>query len=190
MEQATPDGTGGRRESMRTRTAALLLLIVGLALVLPAGVSATQPNNESATYEFVLELPNVAQASNGDTLALLGEGMFGVHPKSASGGGSFTYTAADGSSFDGTWTVNRLVAFQPYGCGVVFGTPLPPNFCGGRLVLDVTAQTPFGAVPSKVTVFCVIGSPPPGTEEGVRVVVPGVGNFNRQLEGMNTYFKQ
>jgi hypothetical protein len=175
---------------MRTRTAALLLFLVALVLALPVGSSATPPNNESATYEFLFELPNVSQASNGDTLSLLGEGTFGVHPKSASGGGSFTYTAADGSSFDGTWTVNGLVDFQPYGCGVVFGTPLPPNFCGGRLVMDVTAITPFGAVPSQLTVFCVIGSPPPGTEEGIRVVVPGVGDFNRQLEAMNTYFKQ
>ncbi len=98
----------------------------------------TAPNNESATYEWHLEVPNVAMAPNGDTVAVTGTGTFGVHPKSASGGGSFTHTFAGGGSLTGTYTVGGLVDFQPYGRGVVFGNPLPPDLCGGRLVLRVS----------------------------------------------------
>lgn len=175
---------------MRKHASILSLLALVLALVLPAGANATAPNNQAAAYEFFLEQPNIAMASNGDTVALTGEGDFAVHPKSASGGGDFTHTLAGGGSVTGTWSVDGLVDFQPYGCGVVFGTPLPSDFCGGRLSLDVTFHTPAGSLPGRITVYCVIGSPPPSAEEGVRVVVPGIANFNKQVSGMNVYIQQ
>lgn len=168
----------------------LAALALGVLTFAPAAGMATAPNNESATYGWFLEVPNVAMASNGDTIALVGEGEFGVHPKSASGGGTFTLTFAGGGSVSGTWTVNGLIDFQPYGCGVVFGEPIPPDLCGGRVVLDVTGQGPEGPAPAKVTIYCLIGSPPGSAEEGVRVVVPGLSNFNKQVEGMNVYVKQ
>jgi hypothetical protein len=175
---------------MRSRAAILSLFALVLALAWPAGSSATAPNNEPASYEFFMELPNVAQARNGDTMALTGEGAFAVHPKSASGGGAFTHTFAGGGSASGTWTVTGLVDFQPYGCGVVFGTPLPPNLCGGRLSLNVTFTGPAGSLPGRVTVYCVIGAPPSSAEEGIRANIPGIANFNKQVSGMNVYVKQ
>jgi hypothetical protein len=103
-----------------------------------------------------------------------GEGTFGVHPKSVSGGGSFTHTLAGGGTVSGTWTADRLVSFVPYGCGVVFGNPLPPNFCGGRMVAKVTL-TPAGgkSMKGQLTIICLIGYPPPTAKEGIRLVVPG-----------------
>src|SRR6266536_2911029 len=109
---------------MRRRFILLFLVAAALTIVWPAASTATAPNNESNSYVFFLEVPNSAQNSAGDTLAVTGEGMFGVHAKSASGGGQYTFTGADGSTFSGTWTVNGLIAFQPYGCGVIFGTPI------------------------------------------------------------------
>jgi hypothetical protein len=156
----------------------------------PGSALATAPNDESATYEWHLEVPNVAMAPNGDTVAITGTGTFGVHPKSASGGGSFTHTFAGGGSLMGTFTVTGLVDFQPYGCGVVFGDPLPPDFCGGRLSLDVTFQTEAGALPGRITIYCVIGAPPASAEEGVRVVVPGVLNFDEIVSGFNVYVQE
>src|SRR5437763_15968727 len=117
---------------MRRRFILLFLVVAALTIAWPTASTATAPNNESNTYLFFMEVPNSAQNSAGDTFAVTGEGMFGVHPKSASGGGQYTFTAADGTTFSGTWTVNGLVAFQPYGCGVIFGTPIPPYLCGGR----------------------------------------------------------
>ena len=163
---------------------------VAVVVAWPAVAPATAPNNESATYEWHLELPNTAMASNGDTITLQdASGTFSTHPKSADGGGSFTHTRAGGGSASGTWTVDGLVDFQPYGCGVVFGNPLPPNFCGGRLSLDVTFHSPTGLHPGRVTIYCLIGDPPPSAEEGVRVVIPGIANFNKIVSGMNVYIK-
>src|SRR5437899_1546853 len=128
------------------RLTLLFLAAAAVAIILPAASSATEPNNESNSYTFLMEVPNSAQDSAGDTLSVEGEGMFSVHPKSASGGGTYHFTPVGGTPFSGTWTVNGLVAFQPYGCGIVhFPTGdviLPPNFCGGQVILDVTATTP------------------------------------------------
>lgn len=175
---------------MRRRVAMLSLLSLVLALAWPAGSSASAPNNQSVSYKFFMEVPNVAMASNGDTVSITGEGDFAVHPKSASGGGEFTAMSAGGDTISGTWTVDGLVDFQPYGCGVVFGNPLPPDLCGGRLSLDVTFTAPDGSVPGRITIFCVIGSPPSSVEEGVHVNVPGIDNFNKQVSGMNVYVQQ
>ena len=174
---------------MKRRFTLVFLIAAALTIAWPAASTATAPNNESNTYAFFLEEPNSAQDSAGDTLAVTGEGMFGVHPKSATGSGNYTFAAADGTTFSGTWTVNRLIAFQPYGCGVIFGMPLPRELCGGRVVLDITAMTPFGPRPAQLTIYCEIGSPPPSTEEGITAVIPSVGSFNRQTGGMNVYVK-
>jgi hypothetical protein len=178
---------------MRKRRSVLFLALASALLALaPGSALATAPNNESATYEWHLEVPNVAMAANGDTVAVTGTGTFAVHPKSASGGGSFTHTRAGGGSLSGTYTVNGLVDFQPYGCGVVFGTPLPPDLCGGRLVFDVTL-VPNGTsvtLDGQLTIYCLIGAPPASAEEGIRLVVPGVLNFNDVVSGENVYIKQ
>ncbi len=176
----------------RTRSIFALFLFAAAALVLmwPAASGATLPNNQSNTYMFFMEEPNVAQDAAGNTLAVTGDGSFSVHAKSASGSGDFTFTPAGGQSFSGSWTVNGLVAFQPYGCGIVGGTPIPPDLCGGRLGLDITAITPFGPRPALLTVFCVIGAPPPSIEEGINAAIPSVGDFNRQTAGMNVYVLQ
>jgi hypothetical protein len=174
---------------MKRRFTLLFLVAVAMAILWPAASSATDRNNESNSYMFLMEVPNSAQDSAGDTLAVTGDGMFSVHPKSASGGGAYTFTAADGTTFSGTWTVTGLVDFQPYGCGVLFGTPIPSFLCGGRLTLDVTATTPFGLQSAKLTIYCEIGNPPPSTEEGITAVIPSVGSFTRQTGGMNVYIK-
>jgi hypothetical protein len=174
---------------MERNFALVAALVVALG-VFVSGAGATAPNNEAGSYEFHLEVPNVAMAPNGDTIAVTGMGTFSVHPKSASGSGSWTHTFAGGGSASGTWTANGLVAFQPYGCGVIFGTPLPPDFCGGRVVLDVTLSTPLGSLPGQLTIYCLIGAPPPSASEGIRLVVPGVINFNKVVGGENIYIKE
>lgn len=179
---------------MRKRRSVLFLVFTCALLPMTSGSAlATAPNNESATYEWHLEVPNVAMAPNGDTVAVTGTGTFGVHPKSASGGGSFTHTFAGGGSLSGTYTVTGLVDFQPYGCGVVFGDPIPPDLCGGRLVLRVSlvpTANPSLSLDGLLTIYCLIGAPPPSAEEGIRLVVPGVLNFNDVVTGENVYVKQ
>jgi hypothetical protein len=179
---------------MRKRRSVLFLAFACVLLPVSSGSAlATAPNNESATYEWHLEVPNVAMAPNGDTIAVTGTGTFGVHPKSASGGGSFTHTLAGGRTLTGTYTVTGLVDFQPYGCGVFFGTPIPPDLCGGRVVFRVALvpdANPSLSLDGLLTIYCVIGAPPPSAEEGIRLVVSGVLNFNDVVTGENVYIKQ
>jgi len=53
-----------------------------------------------------------------------------------------------------------------------------------------TFTGPAGSLPGRITIYCAIGSPPPSAEERVRVVVPGIAKFNKQVSGMNVYVKQ
>lgn len=178
---------------MKRRFTLLFLVALALAILLPAASSATLPNNSADTYRLFMDVPNVSQDAAGDTLGVTGHGTWSVHPKSTDVSGAYTFTGADGTSFSGTWTANDLVAFQPYGCGVVHfpsgDVILPPDFCGGRVVFDITATTPFGLQSGQLTIFCIIGNPPPSVEEGIAAVIPSVGDFNRQVSGMNHYVK-
>jgi len=150
-------------------------------------------------YELHLEVPNIAEAPNGDRVAVTGSGTFSIHPKSVAATGTFTHTDSAGNLIgSGNWTALELLTFQSYGCGVVtFPDPdvvLPPNFCGGRLMLRVLLSSAAGQFEGILTVFCIIGPNPPNShdeppEEGVHLNVIGVLNFNRIIAGMNVYIK-
>jgi hypothetical protein len=178
----------------------LILALAALLAVTPGSVLA-DPNNESATFELEIEVPNVAEAPNGDQVAITGGGVFGVHPKSVTASGSFTHTDRDDNVLaTGAWQATALRSFEFYGCGVLTftdpDTVLPPDFCGGALKLAVTL-TPDGttlALPGTLTIFCIIGPQTPATHadpsgEGVTLVVDDVLNFNKIVSGMNVYIK-
>jgi hypothetical protein len=148
---------------------------------------------ESQTYELELEAPNTAQAPNGDSVAVTGEGEFSVFPNAVDAEGAFVHTDSGGTVLArGTWTATALLDYQPYGCGVLFGTPLPPNLCGGRVLMSVLL-TPDGTtlqIPAMLTVYCLIGDHVPSSaEEGVRLNVPGIINFNDVTGGENVYVR-
>jgi hypothetical protein len=174
--------------SMRMLFLVALVAAVGL---LPAAAVANAPNNEAATYRLVTPIPNIGEAPNGDHAEILVTQpfFFGVHPKSVSGGGTFTH-----GSFSTTWTATELLSFQPYGCGLApTGDTLPPNFCGGRVEIRISISTPSGPLDAILTVICLIsddGQLPASAEEGIRLVIPGVINFNKSEGGLNRYEKQ
>jgi hypothetical protein len=178
-----------------------LTFALSALLAVAPGSALADPNNESATFELEIEVPNVAEAPNGDQVAITGSGVFSVHPKSVTASGGFIHTDADGNVlFTGTWEATGLRSFEFYGCGVLTftdpDTVLPPNLCGGALKLAVTL-TPDGtalALPGTLTIFCIIGPQTPATHEdpsgeGVTLVVNGVLNFNKIVSGMNVYIK-
>jgi hypothetical protein len=181
----------------------LVLVAAAATLVLTPGAAVADPNNESATFELHLEVPNVSEASNGDRVSVTGSGTFAVHPKSVTASGTFTHTNSQGTVVaSGAWTATDLLSFEFYGCGVVpaIGAILPPNSCGGVLKLRVLL-TPSGTtttIPGVLTVFCVIGAQAPPThdnptepgEEGIHLLVPGIANFNEIVSGMNLYVRQ
>ncbi len=181
------------------RRSAFILAFAGLVLALAPGPAAADPNNESATFQLHIEVPNIAEAPNGDQVAITGMGVFSVHPNSVTASGTFSHTTSSGIVVGaGTWTATQLLSFEFYGCGVVVSTRaiLPPNFCGGALKMAVTL-TPTGttlALDGVLTVFCIVGPQAPTshddpTEEGVSLVVPGIANFNKQAGGMNIYIR-
>src|SRR5437667_2365250 len=86
-------------------------------------------SSQTQTYQLHMEVPQVSQAANGEMVSITRDGVFSVHPKTVSATGTFTSQ----SSGSGTWVATQLLDFQPYGCGIIFGTPIPPNLCGGKL---------------------------------------------------------
>jgi len=179
------------------------ILTLAVSMLLPATALA---DSATHTYAFLLELPNVSEAPNGDRVAITGEGEFSVHPNAIiEGMGHFTHTNASGTVLaTGMWRATELLDYQSYGCGVVHNfptpgatTPLPPNFCGGMVKMRVVA-TPNRTtlqIDAILTIFCIIGPNPPNSHddpsgEGVHLVVPGIINFNKIVEGMNVYMQQ
>jgi hypothetical protein len=173
----------------------VVLLAAACALVAWPAVAS----GDSATHTYLLEMeaPNVAQAPNGDQVAITGEGEFQVHAKAVEAEGRFTHTNAAGTVLAaGTWTATKLLAYQSYGCGVVLGDPIPPNFCGGKVKMAVvlTPDNTTLQIPAILTVFCIIGPNPPNSHddpsgEGITLVVPGIINFNKIVSGDNVYIQ-
>ena len=167
-------------------------LVIAISLITPTTALA---DADAQTYMLVLEHPNVAEAPNGDQVAVTGEGTFSVNPKSVDAEGSFTHSFAGGGSLTGSWTAAELLEYQSYGCGVVFGDPIPANLCGGAVKMRVTltATTPSGVVTLDgiLTVFCLIGDHVPASaSEGITLVVPGIINFNKVVSGENVYIRE
>jgi hypothetical protein len=170
----------------------LALAVTAAGVLLPTTAVA---DSATHTYLLVMEEPNFGAAANGDQIAITGEGEFSVNPNSIDAAGAFTHTDSSGNVLaTGTWTATGLLNYQSYGCGEVFGTPIPPNLCGGAVKMSVTL-TPDGTslqLPGILTVFCVIGPHAPQSvlgplTEGVTLDVPGVINFNHSTGGENVY---
>jgi hypothetical protein len=173
---------------VRSALAAIFTFVVCLAASLPA--SAT---GETQTFLLVLDEPNTAVAPNGDTVAITGEGEFSVFPNSVEAEGEFVHRNSAGTVLaSGTWSATSLLSYQSYGCGVLFGDPIPPEFCGGKVSMTVLL-TPTGTaleIPAMLAVFCVIGDHVPGSaQEGVRVNVQDIINFTHATGGDNVYIQ-
>jgi hypothetical protein len=140
-----------------------------------------------------IESPDVASASGGATITISATGSFHVASHQASGGGTFEHRAADGTLLgSGTFTVTRLTSFDPFGCGVAGGEPIPANFCGGFAVFPVhvvghPASGGTEEFDAAFTIDCLVGSPPPGAEEAITFDIPGVIDFDTPVSGENLF---
>lgn len=172
-------------------------IAVALAFVLSAaafGVGGAGSATSKSAFEVFVE-ETTSAASNGLTLNSALEGSFDVAAKTASGEGVYEVFAGTTEIEHGTFTLTRLVAFQFYGCGEVT-TPdgpvsLPPDFCGGRVILAAHATASTGEERDVLyEVNCQIHDPggqaPPGTSEGVKANARGV-NFNKHVTGDNLF---
>ena len=167
-----------------------VLRIASVVVCVLFGAATQRPvlaSSQTQTYQLHMEGPQVSQAANGEMVSTTGSGVFSIHPKTVSATGTFTSQ----SSGSGTWVATQLLDFQPYGCGIIFGTPIPPNLCGGKVMLrvvltDSTSGQQFDGV---LWVFCLIGNPPSSAKEGARLDIIGVNNFNKIVSGGNVYVK-
>jgi hypothetical protein len=172
----------------------LSLSLIGMLALLLLVFHATSVSAapEPATYDWLIGGPffepfgvggpDIAIASDGATIAVLGEGTLSIHSKSVSGGGTFTQTDASGSVVAaGTWTAEQLLSFDPY------GTAPPDSFInvyGGKALIRIHLSPAAGGpgVDAVLRITCVAGFPPPSAEEGIELAVEGGPNFNRNLD--------
>src|SRR2546430_1645298 len=98
--------------AMKTRSALAAFATAAALLAVAPGRATADPDNASGTWELHVEVPNVAVASNGDTLAITGMGVFSTHPKTVTASGAFTHDVAGGGTGTGTWTATDLLSFQ------------------------------------------------------------------------------
>ena len=178
------------------RTITVAAAVCSAIALAPASAMADGADH---TYVLVAEEANIGVAPSGDTIHVSCEategvcGTFAVNPKSITASGQFEHFLPDGTLFaSGTWTATRLISFHAYGCGVVFGDPIPSDLCGGAVKFAATFSTPLGELPGTITVFCVVGNKVPASiggpfTEGVTVDVPGIINFNHPGGGDNIY---
>ena len=179
-----------------------LAALLALALAV-SGAITVRADSGPATYVFLVgtdflcdlapdACPNVAMASNGDTIEISGSGTFSIHPDSVSGGGTFTHKDADGNVLgSGTWTATELLSFHSYGSAVVQG--LPPEFTGGKVWMRVHLSPAAGGpgFDAILRITCVLGDKiPASAEEGVRLNLLGPINFHQEVSGLTLFIRQ
>jgi hypothetical protein len=172
----------------------ILFFIVLVALAWGPGVRRASPDSGSATFQYLAgggvictffqgACPDVARADNGDTVEISGSGILTTKPKSAGGGGTFTWKDSSGNVLaSGTWTAQELISFVPY------AILTPDNIAGGEALIRVHLSSGSDAI---LTVTCAIGTPPPANRmEGSALNIQDVINFNKKVSGITLYIKQ
>lgn len=140
--------------------------------------------------EEPIEGPDKAVAPNGDVISLTGSGTLSTHSKSVTGSGEFTHTNAGGTVLaSGTWTALGLLSFHSYGNSA---PAVPAELEGGRALIRVHLSPRAGGAgfDAIFQIDCLLGNPPPGAYEGVRVNVQGGLNFNKTIHGETVFIRQ
>jgi hypothetical protein len=123
-------------------------------------------------------------APDGSTILLTGNGNLMAGPDGfATGGGTFKKSSGE----TGTFTATDVQGFVSYGTRLPGQSFPPPPATGGEAKLRVALSNGESGV---LTIFCVIGSPPPSRMEGSTLVLgSGVsGEYLVEVSG-NTIFR-
>lgn len=177
----------------------LLLLASVTSLLVFSGTASAHATTSSGTFHWeagaadvcLVEptaCPDIARADNGDTISVRLEGDLNAATGSISGGGPFEHRNSAGALLaSGTLTATRLLAFSFYGCD---GFGLPSSLCGGRAAIAVhlvahPASNPSATVQADgvLELTCLLGNPPTGAHEGIRLNVKDLINFNKSVSG-------
>ncbi len=137
--------------------------LAAIALSTSPAIAADANGNHEA-YVWVVA-GDTAVAPDGSTIFIKGRGTLEAGPGgSAAGGGTFSINGGP----IGTWKATRVEGFVSYGTSLP-GSPLPPPpATGGMAKLRVSFSNGQDGV---LTIFCVIGSPPPSVGEGIHLIL-------------------
>jgi hypothetical protein len=172
------------------RRSFLTTLLALAALLATAGSS--QARTSQSAFDVLVE-PTVTASSNGFTIQIQMQGTFDASSKTAAGDGTLALMQGGSVVETASFSLERLVAFQLYGCGQIDDVTLPDDYCGGRAIFAALAVNSAG-VPKQilVEVDCQIHDPggqtPPGTSEGVKVNIRAI-NFNKHVTGDNLFIR-
>ena len=166
---------------MRRKLAAFVISFAAVGLVTTPAL-ASDANGTHESYVWVVA-GDTSMAPDGSTITLRGHGMLTAGPGGvATGGGTFT----NSSGGSGTWTATAVDGFVSYGLAGPEPFPLPPGSTGGKAKLRVFFSDGQAGV---LTIFCMLGSPPPSVMEGVTLVLGnGVSGEYTSIVGGNTIF--
>jgi hypothetical protein len=166
---------------MRKLAAIVISFAVVCLVATPA--LATDANGNHETYLWIVG-HDTSMAPDGSTITLFGRGTLTAGPDSSVTTAVGTFTNSSGES--GTWMATAVDGFVSYGPAGPEPFPLPPGATGGKASLRVALSNGQTGV---LTIFCILGSPPPSTDEGIHLVLGnGVsGEFSTIVVG-NTVF--
>ncbi len=147
---------------------AIALAAIGLST---APATATDANGNHETYRWVVA-GDTAVAPDGSSIFFKGIGTLQAGP----GGG--TYSINGGPTQ--TWTATAIDGFVSYGTRLPGSTLPPPPATGGKATIRVSLSNGESGV---LTIFCIIGSPPPSVGEGIHLILGGGVSNNYTDEG-------
>src|SRR5260370_5866485 len=132
-----------------------------------APAAATDANGNHEAYKWVVA-GDTAVAPDGSSIFFKGIGTVQAGPGGTATGGG-TYSINGGPT--GTWTATAVDGFVSYGTRLPGSTLPPPPATGGKATLRVSMSDGQTGV---LTIFCIIGSPPPSVGEGIHLILGGV----------------
>ncbi len=142
---------------------ALSLAAIGLST---APAMAADANGNHEAYKWVVA-GDTAVAPDGSTTFFSGRGTLQAGPGGvATGGGTFSINGGP----IGTWTATAVDGFVSYGTRLPGSTLPPPPATGGKATLRVSLSNGETGV---LTIFCIIGEPPPSVGEGIHLILGG-----------------
>ena len=184
------------------------VILVATLVIALTGLSGPTASASSSGEKFVFlagvaplcglattACPDIARAANGDTIQIAGSGILTTSPKTASGSGTFVHKSGTTTVASGTWKVTDLLSFQDFGPSPTDLT-LPRAFHSGTALFAVHLTVtggPFagGQADGVLRVTCELpGALVPGNrDEGVRLVVDDIINFNDEVSGFTVFIK-
>lgn len=173
--------------ALTTKAGTLIAAALLAAALAPAPANAQEPDRLwlACTPAFAALDPSffpcVSRAENDDTIHLTGQGSFSPDGGTANGGGAFCHLDPAGMPIGCTaFEVTGLVSFVSFGTFPP-GEQLGERGEGGLLILSV--HIAVADLDGFLEIHCVVGEPPEGEFEGIRLIVPDEIAFDEALQG-------